>query len=342
MAEVHENFEAIPDFVPQTDGTLAGATLSMPDIDALEVEDGKREPDGRARNEDGTFQAKEPVAESDTDDSVEEEPAEPEVEAAGDESDEDEDEDFLEFVAEEGAEPTRVKAADALAGYNRAQELEAENAKLKETPPAPPEYDEAIIQAARQGQEYLQRLQQLEQMLQPRLPSVDLVNPNSPSYDPEEYYNQQQAAEAQFAQLQHVQSERERVAGETNEQTSAAESARISREQAKLKEFWPEVTTEAGADKVRSEAQAHYNLPADIIDSVTDARFYAVLKDALEFRSMKKAKETTVSVVKAKPKLIKSKGRDPQTKDKQQKTKMARLAESGSRQDAADALEGLL
>lgn len=335
MAEEQTDFEAIPDFVPQTDGTVAGAVLEMPDIDALEVTNGNRNPDG-------TFKAKEPVSENDSDDPADEEPAEPEVEAAGDESDEDEDEDFLEFTTEEGAEPTRVKASDALAGYNRAQELEAELATLKTTPTAPPEFDQAIMQSVQAATKYAQRLEQLEQMLNPQMPPEELMNPNSPSFDPEEYYNLTQAANQQYAQLQSVQAERERVEAENAQQRSAVEHAHFTREQRKLAEIWPEVTTEAGATKARTEAKAHYDLDPEVIDSVSDSRFYAVLKDALAYRAMTAAKETSIQVVKAKPKIVKAKGRDPQTKNKQQRTKMARLVESGSRQDAADALEGLL
>ena len=339
MAEQNVNtgdFQPIADFSPETDGTVAGAVLDMPDIDELEKKTGDR-------NADGTFKAKEPVEaeakEEETEGADEKEPAQ---EAA---EDDDEDEDYLEFTpedAEEGAEPTRLKASEVLDGYKKTKELEAEVAQLKETPLAPPEYDDAIIQAAAKGQEYLQRLSQLEQMLQPRLPSNDLINPNSPNYDPEQFFHEQQAAEAQYAQLQQVQSERERVSSETNEQSSAAENARIAREQAKLKEFWPEVATEAGAERVRSEALAHYRLPADVIDSVTDSRFYAVLKDALEYRSMKTKAEAPVTVVKSKPKLVKSKGRDPKPKATQQAKKMARLSESNDIEDAASIIGDLL
>jgi len=319
------------------DESLSGAALHMPDIEELEIANGDRDDQGRfkANQEEAGRDAEEteePAKEADADD--------PAKEA---EADNDDDEDYFELPpAAEGEEPQRLKATEVFEGYQRAQDLQAELENVRATAPPPPDYDRAIMEAVEVGQQYLFGLQQLEQQLQPMAPNQDLINPNSPDYDPEMYFNQQQHAQAQAQQHQHVQAERQRVEQETHQRTEAVGRAKFAREQQKLFEVWPELKEEAGAHKVRDEASRHYGIDEATLNSVHDSRFYSVLKDALAYREQSAAKETAVKVVKAKPKLVKGKARQGNPANRRSQDGLQRLQQSGSLEDARDALEGLL
>ena len=192
------------------------------------------------------------------------------------------------------------------------------------------------------GANYTTGLRQLEQMLQPFEPDENLLNPQSPTYDPDTYFSQQQYAKSQKAQLEAVQAERARVEREVTERQEAVAKARFAREQQKLMQLWPELKEEATANNVRDQASKFYGLDQQTIDSVQDARFYAVLKDALAYRAQSEAKKTAVKAVKAKPKLVKGAARGQNPKQRRSQEGMDRLSQSGSLEDAMDALDGLL
>ena len=322
-------------------GTVSSAVDLMPDIDELERKNGDRDRDrddvGRfkAAQEDAGKDADHETPEAKTDDGKE--PAK-EVEAA-----DDEDDDYFELPpAAEGEEPQRLKASEVFEGYQKAQELQAELANVRATTPPPVDYDRAIMEAVEHGSQYLQGLRQVEQMLQPFEPNQELINPNSPNYDPEAYFAQTQYSQSQRQQHAQVQAERQRVEQEIHQRTEAVERARFAREQQKLMQLWPELREEAKQRELTDNASRFYGLDQETINSVHDSRFYAVLKDALAFRSQSAAKETAVKVVKAKPKLVRGKARSGNPNQRRSQEGMQRLSASGSLDDAADALDGLL
>ena len=321
------------------DGTVGAAAGLMPDIDQLEIDNGDREaPLERSRDDEGRF-AK---AQEEAGKEVEAEAKEPEAKEAADDTEAD-DGDWLEIEpGEEGAEPVRLKVDEVYEGYQRAKTLEQEVENLKQTTPPPPDYDQAIMQAIEQGSHYAARLREAEALLAPFEPDQNLINPQSPTYDPEAFFAQQQYAQQQKAQLEATQAERNRVEQEVREREEAVTQARFAREQQKLMTLWPELKEEATANQVRDQASRFYGLDQQTINSVQDSRFYHVLKDALAYRAQAEKSQTAVKAVKAKPKLVKGKARNQNPAQRRSQEGMDRLSQSGSIEDAMDALDGLL
>jgi hypothetical protein len=86
-----------------------------------------------------------------------------------------------------------------------------------------------------------------------------------------------------------------------------------------------------------------YGLDADTINSVSDARFFALAKDALAYRSQKATAQAAAKVVSAKPKLIPGKARSTiNGKTATYQNAMGRLQQSGTVDDAASAIASLL
>ena len=252
-------------------------------------------------------------------------------------------EDWIEVNVDGQEEPLKLSVNDVYQGYERAKELEAEVENLKQSTPPPPDYDSAIMAAIEKGQEYLTGLKQVEQMLQPIEPDQNLINPGSPHYDPETYFQQQQYATQQREHLKAVQAQREAAEQEVNQRESAVAQARFQREQQKLMEMWPEIKEEAAANAVRDDASRYYGLDNQTLDSVHDSRFYAVLKDALAYRKQQSTEKKAVRKVKAKPKLVKGAARNTESPQRRSNREaMERLSQSGSRDDAIAALDGLL
>ena len=354
-------------------GSLSDAVDMMPDIENLERERGvslpNRDAAGRFVQGDGALQRPEEEhdakhesegssAATQTGDSSDErqepqgqedEREEERADGSGSGSDEEQvdpssvEEDWIVIDGEEGQDPVRLSVDEVYQGYERAKTLEAELENVRQSTPAPPDYDSAIMDAIEKGQQYLTGLKQVEAMLQPMEPDQNLINPGSPNYDPESYFQQQQYAKQQKDHLQAIQAERQAAEQEVMGRQEAVAKARFEREQQKLMEMWPELKEEANANAVRDDASRCYGLDNQTLDSVHDSRFYAVLKDALAYRKQQSATQKTVRKVKAKPKLVKGGARNtepPQQRSNRQA--MSRLMKSGSKEDAMDALDGLL
>jgi hypothetical protein len=128
----------------------------------------------------------------------------------------------------------------------------------------------------------------------------------------------------------------------TQEQ-EALTAARRAREQSKLVQFWPELRDPAVQRQVRDDAAKYFGIDGGTLDSVMDARFYAILKTALDHVNGQKQRQQTIKVVRAKPKLVKGSARETASpKAAQYQTGMRSLQRSGSIEDAADALGGLI
>ncbi len=274
--------------------------------------------------------------------------AEDPPQASDDAGDHDDDEDYIEWevpASEEGKDPEthRVKASEVLAGYHRVQQLEGELANVRQTAPPPPDYDNAIQDALTHGQNYQRGLQVVAQFLQSPPPDKSLIDPNSASYNPDLYYQETQLAEERAAQFNTVAAELNRIEQENSQHMETLQRARFEREQRKLMEMWPELSEETHQRDVTDSVSKFYGIDQETLNSVHDSRFYAVLKDALAYRKAQAKQSAAVKVVKAKPKLVKGKARSSQSASQRNRSKaMERLQQTGSFDDAADALEGLL
>jgi hypothetical protein len=321
--------------------SLASAVDVMPDIEMLERGGGAVD-----RAENGQFKSMKPDAPADdaaTADAPKDD-AKPAAEAADAAPAEDDEGDYIELPAEEdGAEPRRLKLDEVLTAYQKAKTLEQEVETLRQGVPPPEHYERAIAENVQKATEYLNGLKQLEQWLQPAAPSTDLINPQSPNYDPDLYYQQLTQAQQMHQMRQQLVQERERVETEATTAQQAALEARMTREWNEALKHWPELKEQTHRQQVVKDFSSIYGFSEAEVRAIGDHRVLRVLKDALAFRKGQSAQETAIKAVKAKPKLVKATARSTQTgRQAQFAAANDRLSKSHSIEDAAEAIGSLL
>ena len=341
------------------DGSLDAAVRSMPDVDSLpppiSFEDAQRgvtpprqvpqprEQNGQWAERERALAAREaelnvrsnsnpgPLQKAAIDEAAP-------VDAAGEE------ENWIEIPPEkEGGEPRRLKVDDVWQGYQEREALKEEIEKVRRGSPPPIEYDREIYQTVQARGNLVRMAQQYEAMLQPPQPNMDLINPGSPNYNPEAYHRQMQLAQEMGSQLHAIRQNRAALEAEQARDQEALHRAKHTRERGKVMEIWPELSKEATARDVRNDLHRFYGVDDETLNSIVDARFYALAKDALAYRQGLKAQSAAIRVVKSKPKLIKGSARD--TGNQKQNGfdgSMRRLQESNSIDDAADAIGRLI
>lgn len=331
---------------PQMDGSIDSAVSAMPDFDDLvpfeQARDGqqpqRRDPAGRYAAEQAAAaaqKAREPDPKM-----VEDERAAAEAKKAEEAAASSPAEEFFELPPdEEGGEPKRIPATEVFEGYQKAQELAAELEEVRRTAPPPQEFDRQIYETVQVRGRLMQELQAYAQLLQPQQPNPEMIRT-----DPDGYYQQIQIAQQMGQQLQAVRAQFGQLQADQSREQEALSQARFARERGKLHDVWPEVLSNPQkASQVRDAAQRLYGIDNQTFATTIDARFYAVLKDALAYRDGIKAQQTAVKVVRAKPKLVRASARSGETgKQMAVNSAMQRVARSGSLEDAADVIGGLL
>ncbi len=352
---IDNNAQAAGSAQPQNDGSLDAAVASMPDFD-----DSNLVPFERAR--DSNMEPRRAPNGQFTVDGAVKEPqiavpdpriAEEQARAAGAKTAAEADasdpaEEFFELPPEEeGGEPRRIPATEVFEGYQRAQELAAEIEEVRRGVVPPIEYDRQIMETVQARGRIMQELQSYAALLQPQEPDLELLNQASARFNPDLYYQQVQMSGQLKQQLGAVRQQMQQHQAAIEREQGALSDAKKAREQSKLREMWPEVLSDPKkAHEVREKAARLYGIDDQVFATTIDARLYAILKDALAYRDGIKAQQTAVKVVRAKqvPKLVRSTARTGANTAKQQaySTASQRLARSGSLDDAADAIGGLL
>jgi len=322
------------------DGTLDAAAAAIDQIPQSEME---RNPVATPpRGDDGKFRAQEPekAAPQVEDDA----PAEVEAQAKEPEAEADDEETYIELPPEgDGKEISRLKLTEVLEGYKKAQTLEQELAKRAEQLPPPEAWDQEIIQTVQTRQQMLQQIETWARLNQPQPPDISLLDQNNINYNPDAYFAQHRQYEALKAAHERAKAQYDEQAHRLSAEQEAIARVRLQREMAKLDRVWPELKEKTVADKVRSDLASMYGLDAETINSVSDARFFALAKDALAYRAQKATAQTAAKVVSAKPKLIPGKARTTTNgKTANLNAAMGRLQKSGSIEDATAAIANLL
>jgi hypothetical protein len=337
----------------QGDGSMQDAVNAMPDLLALERDDEARRPnpnprdtarsDGReARDSNGRFKTAaevEALARSNRDvaDDVDQD------------ADAEPDEDYVELPVEHGsasdAKPQRVKLSDVVGKYRQATKLEREIATLRSNarPMSTPEVEQAIAGIIRERQAIHAAMGQWQSMNQPVPPSIEMVNPSSPTYDPGEYHRQVSNYQTLLQAHQDVDRRRKAIEAENAKGQQELYQAKRARETALLVEAMPELATHKNAAAFRKNIKDHYGYSDEEIDATLDHRSFVVMADAIKYRELKRSADKVLREVRAKPKLVRASARQAtDTRRESVSNSMGRLRQSGSLDDAAAAIGGLL
>ncbi len=336
----------------QMDGSIESAIAAMPDLEKLApfeaVRDGtapERAP-GQPRNPDtGQWTEKaqqQPAPRGNSQPGPKQEAvlatqAEPDAESVDDET-------FVEIPGDEPGKPgQRLALKDVFDGYQRAQQLQTEIEEVRRGTPPPVEYDRAIYETTQVRGNLIRQGEIYARLLQPPRLNPDLLNENSPNYNPGAYHRQMQLAQEMEAQRQAIEAEMHGMQREQQRDLEALQAAKHARERGKVLQLWPEIQKPDVARTVRDDLARLYGIDQQTLDQTIDARFYALAKDALAYRNAQKAQSTAIKLVKSKPRIVKGSARDTSNpKEAQRSSAMQRLAQTGSMEDAADAIGALL
>lgn len=350
----------------QPDGSLADAAMMMPDFDGdmddpspgntrTEIIDPReaanrrgtpaqnnRQPAARQqrREEDGKYaDGFIPGANLPPEAEEQDEHADPEaVEASAP------DDEWFELPPEkEGEAPRRIKAEDVWKGYQEREQLAQYVEQIQRITPPPPQYDEQIYETVKVRGKLLQELNVLLQVNQPMRPDRRLIDQMSEYYNPAEFHRQEALHDDMVARHQKLRERQAYEQHQLSQEQEALTAAKRVREQDKLVQFWPELRDPVVQRQVRDDAARYFGIDGGTLDSVMDARFYAILKTALAHVNGQKQRQQTVKVVRAKPKLVKGSARNTASpKAAQYQGGMKALQRSHSEADAADAIGALL
>lgn len=254
------------------------------------------------------------------------------------------DEDFVEIPTEDGKDPIRAPLSKVLELAAQAATYKEELAKAQQSGPLPEQIQQLVQSTLQERQKYLDALEQWTAVNKPVAPDYDLINPNSPKYDPGAYYEQAEAYRQRIQQHRAAEAEREKVSKVNEEHAKVLRASEHIAARTALLKQWPELSDQAYAKQVQTDLERLYGIDSKTLDQVLDPRFYLLARDALSSHKLKRAEATTAKLVKAKPKLIKGGARDaaPTSAKRSASKHLERLSKTGSVDDATALLESLL
>jgi len=329
------------------DGSIEAAAALMPDLGPSLEELESRKPQPRdPQSQQWRSPDEQPRAKRV--DQVEQEAAPADEEAEADQVSP-VDEEFFEVEEERDGKkvPVRLKASEVWAEAQEAKRVRQEFEEYRMNSIPPEQWDQQVLHMTQARNQLLRQLHVQRQTLNPIEPDPELMNPASVRHNPDLYYQQVMISRQQKQQLAGIEENIQRYEYEQQQQMQALTAAQMQREKTKLHKFWPEIADGKEAARVRDEAIKHwgkYGVSDELIGSVHNSAFYAILKDAIAYRRGQQAREAAVKVVRAKPKLVRAQARDnANPSNRRSQDGFRRLqANPTDMQAAVDALDGLI
>lgn len=254
-----------------------------------------------------------------------------------------EDDEDLEFELppeKEGEAAKRLKLSQLYEGYEKASKYETELEQLRtQAKTVPAEYQTQLQETMATRSKYLEGLSVIEKMVNPQAPSLDMLNPNHQSYDPDGYYAGMQKFERDKHMLAAIKNDQSKLTKQQEAERETLTKAHVAREMEALHRAWPESKNPETLKKVAETLVKDYGFTNTEIEAIGDHRQLLVIRDALELRALKAKQAEAVKVVRAKPKLVKGAARSTTTGPSPAKSAaMGRFEQSFSLEDAIDAL----
>ena len=293
MSKVSEGLEPIQ-FGEGPDEELLNAFISAGDLDGLGLEEeAPTEPQQAAEDADQ-------LTEEDPEGEDTETKAEGADEAAGEEEG-----DFVEWETEEG-ETARVSVEDLMQAYNQQQQLGPDAEAIRTRIATEAMEQIAPIQQSYQQQvgEVIQLYQQLNSLM-PDLsePDISLLRTN-----PRQYAEQMEAYKEVSAIMGGAREKMVELQQQSQEAAEKARALQVQKDWATLVSLdptWNQGDNSKRLNDLRTHIVSTYNIPAEIVGTITDPGFIRMAEDAAAY------KQATSTKLKAKPKsapkLIKGK-----------------------------------
>ena len=281
----------------------------------------------------------------DDEEDEDEDPEEDEDDEEDEDEDEDPDEETLHEVTVQG-ETLKVTLEEALAGYSRTADYTRKRQADVD------EHAKDLTEVRRVRAFYDTRLEQLEEamvQLTPAAPDEKLRTEN-----PGEYAAQKADQAERQGAIERVKEEKARVQRERDDETREARAAILEGQMGQLVVAVPEWANKAkltkGIEDIRAFAQEAYGFSDEDLDGVIDHRVLLLLRENMQGRQKVKKGKKEIRRKSKKSRRMKPGGGERPTgkrqasRNKRKASQRARdrLAQSGSVQDAAAAIESLL
>ena len=189
------------------------------------------------------------------------------------------------------------------------------------------EMNSAVERLSKQDEKAKADLGFVQDVLNALLPPAP--DPNTIGSDPVGYMQQKAQREQAELVLRELQSRRGQFQQQQAQQQSEQLRQALAAEWDSALKLMPELGTQEGKTKFRSEAvdfgQKHWGLTPQEIDGIDSSKALAVLRDAIAFRKLEANKPKALAAVKAAPKIAK-----PGTRENPASSPLARLQKLGS------------
>lgn len=314
-------------------------------FDVNEDEEGNRaeETDEQSEDKDDSDNRRD-----DEEEEEEEERAEESDDDERDEEDESEtdDESVVTYKVKVDGEEVEVTQDELLRGYSRTQDYTRKTQALAEERRAFQSERESVVQ---ERATYADRLTVLEEAIkatQPPEPDWDKLRQSDPVRYAAEVADHTRRKEALAA----IAEERSRVEYQQSLESQRTYAEHLQAERARLIEAIPEWADEAKAreekDSLADYAKSSYGYTDQDLDAVTDHRIMVILRKAAAYDRLQEG-QSKLAEKKVKAKVLKPGATPKKSKGKDKPTSRSararqRLSETGSVDDAADALYDLI
>lgn len=195
-------------------------------------------------------------------------------------------------------------------------------------------------------QEYAQRLEVVEKVMEAVQP--EKPDPELRKADPQTYAEQMEAYEERQEQIEAVQAERQEALRQLQEQQAQVQQAKLEEERELLESAIPELVDPDQREDLMGQmvktAQSTYGFTEEELSNVVDHRAIHMLHDAMRYHELVEQGKQVTETKKEKPAKKMKPGSSTPSKEKDTGSSDAlkRLARSGSVNDAAEVLEGML
>ena len=303
--------------------TAAEDSPEQPEADETEAEDSSDYEEAVEATEDDVVDAEDVDTDDDNEVEEEEQPQTFRVKAAGEEKE--------------------VTLEELMQGYQLGADYTKKTQELAELRKANEAEYKAIQESKRVRDTYAQRLQAIEQFLTQGDSQEDLAVMKE--NDPIGYAVKVAEMTEKKEQLNAVRAEQQRIAQQQQAEQSQAMQNFVAQEAQKLAQVLPEFSDKTKGEQVRNEIR-NYGKSVGYTDNelaqVYDSRHVITLHKAMLYDKLQKSKPSVKKKVAEAPKMVKSGTKVKQSVSDAQKKQMARLRQTGKKEDAAALFENFI
>jgi hypothetical protein len=251
------------------------------------------------------------------------------------------DADLIEFEGPDG-KPVHLTLQDAISAHTELSTLRQELDTIKsQSATMPEEVEQAMLVMTQARQQLIQEHEQVRNFIRPQPPNQELLNENSPRYNPRAYAEQLRDYNASTQWLDNQQKAIAKQKQEWASEQQALRDAEMARGRMKLRQAWPEVFTDQNTRQGVAEVlkMAGYD-PSTALNAVTDVRAYNMIRLALKGLQAERAASGALKKVTSAPRLIRAAERTNATQGMRADSLM-KVSKTGNVDDAL-AIPGMI